>query len=539
MKILSGTLNLIILSIYFLLVAQIIHGQPSEPIIPPERRIDWDPGLPYSIPDYPVATNVMNYGAIGDGIADDTQAIKDAINATPEGSAVLIPEGIYLITSTLKITKGIVLRGEGAGKTRLLFDFSSGGNCISIEKWGASDWINMLNGFDKGSNTIAVANASPFNIGDFVELKQKNDPAIYSPGELGSFDSAAVGQILQITNISGNTLIFNKESYYNYNPAMNPRIRSFQMIEKAGVEKLHLERVDIIPSGSNISFTNAGYCWVREVWCEKTATAHILMARSYRNEIRDNYFHDSHFHGSGGQGYGIRMEEHSTDNLVENNIFERLRHSMLVQVGATGNVFGYNYSKDPFLEEGNNWLMSDVSAHGHYAYMNLYEGNTVQYILADNVWGTNGPTTFFRNRIEKDVIHYLNNSENFAFIEIGANNPYHNIVGNELGISTTYSNDPIKLDPSIANTIIVHGNYNYHDGTITWDPNIANHNLPDSYYLTQKPVWFGSLPWPLIGGDISPNTNLIPAQARYNEGNFIPVSDNVSPLPPNNLRVIK
>ena len=50
------------------------------------------------------------FGAIGDGEADDTEAIKDAINS---GFSVEIPEGKYRITESLAIDKSLKISGRG------------------------------------------------------------------------------------------------------------------------------------------------------------------------------------------------------------------------------------------------------------------------------------------------------------------------------------------------------------------------------------------------------------------------------------------
>lgn len=59
--------------------------------------------------------NVKDFGAIGDGVADDTQAIQDALDAVPVGGrAVYMPAGRYKVTSTLRIEKdGTTLYGDG------------------------------------------------------------------------------------------------------------------------------------------------------------------------------------------------------------------------------------------------------------------------------------------------------------------------------------------------------------------------------------------------------------------------------------------
>jgi len=56
--------------------------------------------------------NVKDYGAVGDGVTDDTQAIQNAINAVEEGGTVYLPYGRYLISSTIVCKTAFELRGE-------------------------------------------------------------------------------------------------------------------------------------------------------------------------------------------------------------------------------------------------------------------------------------------------------------------------------------------------------------------------------------------------------------------------------------------
>jgi hypothetical protein len=58
--------------------------------------------------------NVMNYGAHGDGVTDDTQAVQAAINAAEGGKGtVFFPAGNYLISSTLLISNSVTVQGTG------------------------------------------------------------------------------------------------------------------------------------------------------------------------------------------------------------------------------------------------------------------------------------------------------------------------------------------------------------------------------------------------------------------------------------------
>lgn len=86
-----------------------VYGQsPSRPGHPnhPLRGTDW--------------INVRDFGAKGDGSADDTSAIQAAMNAA-NGSNVVFPAGTYRVTSTLMVPL-IRLVGEGSGRTTVVFD---------------------------------------------------------------------------------------------------------------------------------------------------------------------------------------------------------------------------------------------------------------------------------------------------------------------------------------------------------------------------------------------------------------------------------
>ena len=54
--------------------------------------------------------NVKNFGAVGDGVTDDTVAIQTALET---GGNIHFPSGTYLITSSITISNGCILSGEG------------------------------------------------------------------------------------------------------------------------------------------------------------------------------------------------------------------------------------------------------------------------------------------------------------------------------------------------------------------------------------------------------------------------------------------
>lgn len=78
------------------------------------------PILTQDFSDFLSLYNVKSYGAIGDGVADDTTAIQNAINAglTKGGGTVFFPAGTYLVSGPLNFNAGpgkpgVILRGAG------------------------------------------------------------------------------------------------------------------------------------------------------------------------------------------------------------------------------------------------------------------------------------------------------------------------------------------------------------------------------------------------------------------------------------------
>lgn len=94
-------------------------------------------GTPMWLPR--VELDVKAFGAVGDGVADDTAAIQaalDVVNASPAGGVVTLGVGVFKITSTLTITNSrVVLRGVmRAGD----FDTTSSQTGTTI-RWGGTN----------------------------------------------------------------------------------------------------------------------------------------------------------------------------------------------------------------------------------------------------------------------------------------------------------------------------------------------------------------------------------------------------------------
>ena len=96
--------------------------------------------------------NVKDYGAVGDGVADDTTAIQIAITGKNQ-KTILFPSGIYKVTSTVTIVGTLRLLGEGQEITHIqnhaniLFDIDGYGfviDGVSFENKKAASVVNNV-----------------------------------------------------------------------------------------------------------------------------------------------------------------------------------------------------------------------------------------------------------------------------------------------------------------------------------------------------------------------------------------------------------
>lgn len=87
------------------------------------------------------AVNVKWFGAVGDGVTDDTNAIQMVIDTIPDytistdalsnyGFSVFVPRGVYVLTNTVDIQNKIGLEIAGEGKHSTVFKDGSNGGII-------------------------------------------------------------------------------------------------------------------------------------------------------------------------------------------------------------------------------------------------------------------------------------------------------------------------------------------------------------------------------------------------------------------------
>ena len=555
-------------------VMTMVAAGSSQGFISPDRMVNWSnpgPGVTGGIPSRTtIFANVKNspYGAVGNGVADDTSAIQRAINACPQDQVVYIPAGTYRITQSLRLDRRIVVRGDGPANTKIKLDSSTSQSVFAVGTYSENNRIDDLTGgYTKGSTSIIASDPFWFQAGDYIIISQLDtgNPLIGSTG-CGWFKRSqrSIGQTLKITGKSGNTLTVDPPLHWTYEAKYSPQIERVAVnltnsLEYAGIEDLYMERSQ--NSGQQhymIQVWNAANCWFKNIESYRVSGRHIALFRSFRCTIRDSYFHHAWAYTSGGLAYGISIANYSSDNLIENNIVYYLNFPIALENSGGGNVIAYNYTEGAWLNEGDKmYQMADIGTHCDYPHMELFEGNWSTHICPDYEHGGSGYLTFFRNHLDgettfpKDSPPIPSTNNNNGAFDIRQMNTNMNIVGNVLlkpgdtgqyecfltgspqcnsGVTTRYVYK-FQNTGDIYTTAYRQGNYNYITNSAIW-VNSTVETLPNSLYLTSKPAFFGSLLWPPFGPDVNPKIGTIPAKQRFDGGS----SPAFVPRPPGNLR---
>jgi len=491
----------------FLITILLTFSEVKAQVIPAERRVSWELAnqhFHFIEPD--TELNILDFGGSNDGVTDNSAALELAMEqAAGEAATLFFPPGNYLFNTPITLQDSIILEGSGSELTTLLFDFNQQNeNAINVTGSSPTTKVFLDGGFTKDSSKVFTDSAFMFSSGDMVEIYETNGDWDIVPV---SWAANSVGQMIVIDSVAEDTLYLQSPLRITYDTLLSPRLKKVNPIVNVGIRCLTIKRLDEPQNGGNynINFSYARNCRITGVESDTSHGSHVYIAKSLSIKIYGSYFHHAfQYDGAATHGYGITLAHHSSECLIENNIFSHLRHAMMVKTGANGNILSYNYSRDPYRSEPIHDLSGDISLHGHYAYANLFEGNIVQNIIIDHYWGPSGPyNTLFRNRAELWGIIMTTND----LLETSK----QNFVGNE---TTDFS--------MFYGQYVLTGSDHFQYGN-----NILSVTLPtgtddlsdSSYYLKTEPYfWSENIVWPSIGYPNTLESGTIPAKERYDAG---------------------
>jgi hypothetical protein len=370
-------------------------------------------------------------------------------------------------------------------------------------------------------------------------------------------------QLVKIAAINGNQVTLDTPLYYTYLASQAPQAFFWAggNLEYAGIEHMS---IDAQFNDFAIAFTFCSNCWARDLAVMHVARDAVLFMQAWHGEVRDSYV--AYSQAQAPTNYGVETDN-SSEILIENNVFDSMTSPILLGCATSGAVVAYNYIVN--ASPNSQWLFPSLAAHCSHSYMVLWESNFAPSISYDVIHGSASHLTAFRNRITGyKPATFLNgawwsNSNvpvwaqawnrfmSFAGNVLGttgvpngyeaSNGPHPEVLatgplpdGNSGGVGPIYvlgywtgdSTDMTNYDPLVPQTLLRWGNFDYYSNQTHWDPAEipagapvpSTETLPASLYLSARPSWFGSAPFPAIGPDVAGLSAKIPAQLRFEAG---------------------
>ena len=527
-------------------------------LIPASRQTAWNPGI--------TSDDQLGFALGPDGLPQRTTicatvgpgaSIQSAIDACPAGQVVQLAAGTFTVSSTVTLTKGVVLRGTGSqgAPSGTTIVKSGGGTVLAIGTdrdstcYGGTAYPLAVTGA-KEATTLSVGSAAAnFSAGDLALIDAVDDASIQQ-GDCTYFKrvsgrSATQRVEVKAVDTASGTLTLGSPLHWTF-PSASPYLGQITRVTRPTTRWAGIENVRI-QGGTNTSYdgamaggidiSNAAYCWVKDVQTDGTIGGmHIALTGTYRCVVRDSVIHHSANYGFGADCYGIVLRCGSAESLVENNVVRFMNKPIMFNVSGGGNVVAYNYADNSWSTPAT-WQEVNIDTHCSFPHMELMEGNWAPHMGASITHGNAGYLTYFRNyassRFAPPAVVGSNVTQtgNIAALQFDGGDLGMNVLGNVLGTAgwnSTYDahdSGPLAIYQTGTNgsgasdiaftSLFRHGNFDTVNNGVIWDPATVSHALPNSLYLGAKPGWWPSAtPWPWAGPDLSPMVGTLPAKQR-------------------------
>lgn len=323
--------------------------------------------------------SVKEFGAVGDGVADDTQAFEAALRES-SGQVIDIPPGEYLITKPLIIDQpGTVLRGYGSDRSRLRFtkplndiqpnwgatttgqrtsNYSWSGGFVTVKgQLDSTPLCQVTAQSQRANKTLVVSNLEFLRVGNFVRLQMTDEPSqslaryLYheDPGPLENLQSRArvtwSAAIVSLNNDT-KTMTVDRPLPTDVRLEWQPILfHAASSVEESGIQGLSFYFPNEPYAGH---FTELGFnavalsgvrnCWVRDIVIHNCDSG--IFVSGSQNTVQNVVFTSERLeeptrHATGHHGITLGGQENL---LTEFDFRTRFMHDITVTNGSAGNV---------------------------------------------------------------------------------------------------------------------------------------------------------------------------------------------------------
>jgi hypothetical protein len=440
---------------------------------------------------------------ISAGSSATVAQINAAIASAPANTYVSLSSGTFNVTSPIIISangslrNNVVLRGQGANSTFLVYSGSSaGGGCysdvVNLEGSCAGTYSNgeqnvcvfagantastvtagtyatgstYLSITNCGSTTPALGSISNLKVGSIIMVDQLNeandtgtiwncDTSSTTYGEACAGNGSGGGvredglcnsgicdrsqvQGFVVVSINGSVVQVDQPLYLSqWRTSQQPQAWfPTTTATNIGVENLSVDTTSATGFTSTLSMTTCNACWVAGVRSVDSNRSHVRFIFSTHSVMRDSYLYKNQSGSSSSYGMEIAGGWY---NLIENNITQQVTDSdPSCTAPCAGNVVDYNFDVDNLFTAGNSIIVPGFFQHASGDVFNLWEGNIGPGYSGDNIHGTHHFETVFRNTLPGWQSQCTGGAcvSQTRPVDLAAGNRYFNIIGNVLGQS--------------------------------------------------------------------------------------------------------
>jgi hypothetical protein len=209
---------------------------------------------------YKTSANVKLFGALGDGVTDDTAAIQAAVNASP---SVTFPAGTYIVSSQIDLPHNYTSL-SGTGSTIIKANFPNTSTDAIFRMAGAGPTgsvVTSTSALTFGGTSLPVTDASSFQVNDVLQITSTE----YFNGIAGvsGYGVKTKGEMSRVKSVSGNTITV-LESFKDDYALSGQTISVTKLDTKIG---LVIEGLAFYGTGGGASHTGANPTGARAVAC--------------------------------------------------------------------------------------------------------------------------------------------------------------------------------------------------------------------------------------------------------------------------------
>lgn len=379
--------------------------------------------------------SVKDFGAVGDGVADDTAQFQAALNAASlAGRGLYIPQGTYRLMARISCSGCIALIGESRANTKLLWPNSAPTEGIQINLGGSNYISDMAEVYDlqmlSGKTTVLAAAltiiGSPAYAADRITSRVVLRNLVIRGATHPNTDGWRVG--VQLTNCTNTTVdnicfwgkvgssscLYDSDYAFVYDngnsatphPAAFSFLNSFVCCAKTGVYANDFEGGLI--RGNQIIGVNTGvnsvgpleYPHISILDNHINATdACVMVDKMFEAMVMGNLLYNQDKEGT--VGTGVTITNGAQYSLISNNVFENYKQTtgmncVVVASGSKAFIHGNTIRRSNGFASGNGvgvWLTNGSS----YCVVgtNLVDNSNTKYLdtgNSNNVQDSGGST---------------------------------------------------------------------------------------------------------------------------------------------------